>query len=517
MSNILFEPEGEIHDEARIRRRLRRLASLVLYLCLLTGLIMVFLIQSYETEEKRQTAQITTSQYARNIQDYLQRALSATFALAAVVQEAEGDIRDFERLAGEMLPMYPGVNALQLLPDGVIRRIYPLAGNEKAIGHNILTDPKMNREALHAIRTHQLVLAGPFELLQGGMGVVARFPVFLPDSASGKPRFWGFTNALVKIPDLLGAARLADLNAAGYEYELWRINPEDNKRQIFARSSEQPLHEPTQFSFEVPGGRWYFSIAPRHGWYSLTHTLLYALLATLFSIALTLLYLFAARYTLRQRQAIITQSEALEAMNQRLQEESIARQNFLEQVQHLAHHDGLTGLPNRLLFEERCEQVLQLAERESSHLALLLLDLDGFKPVNDNYGHEAGDEVLREVAHRLQACIKRRSDTVARLGGDEFIVLLPHLEHANDAWQVAELIRQTLAQPLALNAEKYGTPTQPKPVITLGASIGIACAPEHGNSPRNLLRAADAAMYRVKKSGKNHIAFADLSSIPMAD
>lgn len=192
-------------------------------------------------------------------------------------------------------------------------------------------------------------------------------------------------------------------------------------------------------------------------------------------------------------------------MNQRLRAESLIRQGLLEQLQQLAHYDTLTGLPNRLLFEERFEQVQQLAERNKTPFALLLLDLDGFKPVNDTYGHEAGDNVLRQIAERLQACIRRRSDTVARLGGDEFVILLPHLDQREDALQIARQIQIALARPLTLSGTTEAS-------LTLGVSTGIACYPEHGDSARNLLRAADAAMYQVKKSGKNHIAFAQTPS-----
>lgn len=197
--------------------------------------------------------------------------------------------------------------------------------------------------------------------------------------------------------------------------------------------------------------------------------------------------------------------QELETMNQRLRAESLIRQGLLEQLQQLAHYDTLTGLPNRLLFEERFEQVQQLAERNKTPFALLLLDLDGFKPVNDTYGHEAGDNVLRQIAERLQACIRRRSDTVARLGGDEFVILLPHLDQREDALQIARQIQIALARPLTLSGTTEAT-------LTLGVSTGIACYPEHGDSARNLLRAADEAMYRVKKSGKNHIAFAQTPS-----
>lgn len=168
-----------------------------------------------------------------------------------------------------------------------------------------------------------------------------------------------------------------------------------------------------------------------------------------------------------------------------------------EQVQFLAHHDALTGLPNRALFGDRLQQALAAAKRNNGHFALLFLDLDGFKPINDDHGHEAGDTVLKMVAQRLLACV-RSVDTVARLGGDEFAVILGELENPGEATIVAEKILQAIAHPMAL---ENGTQ------CSIGTSIGISTYPENGNSVDGLLAAADVAMYDSKRHGKNRFSF----------
>ncbi len=164
-----------------------------------------------------------------------------------------------------------------------------------------------------------------------------------------------------------------------------------------------------------------------------------------------------------------------------------------EAIQKLAFHDPLTGLPNRRLLEDRLHQALSKAKRFQKRMALLYIDLDRFKPVNDEFGHAAGDELLLAVAQRLRLCV-RESDTVARVGGDEFVVLLPVLEKAAQALAVAQKIHAALVQPFALSDGL---------VVTISSSIGIAMYPEHGSAEAELTEHADAAMYQAKAAGRD--------------
>lgn len=163
-------------------------------------------------------------------------------------------------------------------------------------------------------------------------------------------------------------------------------------------------------------------------------------------------------------------------------------------VRHLAHHDALTGLPNRLLLNDRLQQALVAARREKTHLALIYIDLDEFKPVNDTFGHHAGDLLLKEAARRMQECL-RESDTISRVGGDEFIVLLPAVETAQGTAAVAEKIRASLIQPFDIAGH----------TIRISSSIGIAIHPDNGSDEETLLKHADIAMYHAKKSGRNNV------------
>lgn len=160
----------------------------------------------------------------------------------------------------------------------------------------------------------------------------------------------------------------------------------------------------------------------------------------------------------------------------------------------LATHDTLTGLPNRQLVYDRLSQALVSARRDRVRVAVMFIDLDEFKPVNDQFGHAVGDQLLKEVAKRIQTCI-RESDTVSRIGGDEFIVLLPVIEAEQDAQEVAEKIRSALNQPFEL-AEIS---------LHISSSIGISIYPEHGHDESALLKNADTAMYDAKNNGRNAV------------
>jgi diguanylate cyclase (GGDEF)-like protein/PAS domain S-box-containing protein len=180
----------------------------------------------------------------------------------------------------------------------------------------------------------------------------------------------------------------------------------------------------------------------------------------------------------------------------------ISQRKLVEaQMQHVAHHDNLTGLPNRALLNDRLHQILLAAKREKTCFALVYIDLDEFKPVNDNYGHAIGDELLHQAARRILDCV-RASDTVARVGGDEFVAVLARIQHQADAQAVTEKMRSVLSDPFILNGLE----------VRISSSIGIAIYPDHGENAEALSANADAAMYRAKKGGRNQVQMTEISS-----
>lgn len=172
------------------------------------------------------------------------------------------------------------------------------------------------------------------------------------------------------------------------------------------------------------------------------------------------------------------------------------RKESEKQIWKLANFDVLTGLPNRALFMERLSQSIFQSTRTGKLLCLMFIDLDNFKNVNDSLGHQAGDELLVEVAHRLQYCL-RKTDTIARLGGDEFTVILTNIAQRADAEPIIDQLLQALARPFILSQDKE---------IHITASIGVTFCPDDATDEQTLMRYADAAMYRAKGSGKNRSA-----------
>jgi two-component system cell cycle response regulator len=169
---------------------------------------------------------------------------------------------------------------------------------------------------------------------------------------------------------------------------------------------------------------------------------------------------------------------------------AIERKRVERELSQLAKFDPLTGLPNRLLFRDRLAQAVQRIDRRDQVVALIFIDLDGFKAVNDRYGHAMGDRLLKAVAGRLSRVV-RRTDTVARLGGDEFTIILEGLRRPDDAARVAEQVLRSLRQPFELGGF----------VIELGASLGVAIASHATEVPDMLTHRADVAMYRAKARG----------------
>jgi diguanylate cyclase (GGDEF)-like protein len=169
-----------------------------------------------------------------------------------------------------------------------------------------------------------------------------------------------------------------------------------------------------------------------------------------------------------------------------------------ELLLHQALHDPLTGLPNRMLFFDRLDRAILRLQREHAPLAVLFLDFDGFKAINDRFGHAGGDEVLIRAAQRVSAAL-RAEDTVARFGGDELVVLSEHVAGAAGGVLIAERILEQLRAPIAIDGE----------AVTLSASIGICVAPVEGAQREDLLRAADAAMYEAKAAGPGRYLIAE--------
>lgn len=204
-----------------------------------------------------------------------------------------------------------------------------------------------------------------------------------------------------------------------------------------------------------------------------------------------------SRLNFKRQDEIVVLAASLNVMQNTLVANLHELDESREAIRHLAQHDGLTGLPNRALFADRLQQAVAQAQRDQSRLAVMIVDLDNFKPINDTYGHQVGDSLLTTVAQRMQACV-RNADTVGRVGGDEFVVLLPWVQTQQDASVVAEKICDSINQVMLIDGHS----------LVISASVGVAIYPDHAEEQFSLLRQADAAMYVAKNMGGNQVRIA---------
>jgi len=209
-----------------------------------------------------------------------------------------------------------------------------------------------------------------------------------------------------------------------------------------------------------------------------------------------LIYVSLSLSSLRDEQGkIINIVRYAQDITQRKKAEDELREqkNILD---HQAHHDALTGLPNRVLFNDRLEQAIEKAKRSKTNMALLFIDLDHFKEINDSLGHEVGDKILKEVTKKLKETI-REEDTLARLGGDEFTIVLEDLVQGHDASVLAQKLLKVLSEPIVIEDHE----------LYVSCSIGISLYPDDGTSAQNLLKYADSAMYKAKENGRDSFQF----------
>ena len=429
-----------------------------------------FMIQWLDNErlniEKIHTSEMA-SDYTITVQNAIERALSATYAISALVQQGNGTVENFDQIAEKMLPLYPGIDSLQLAPNGVVRQVVPLAGNETAIGHNLFADEKRAKEARLARDTHKLTFAGPFKMIQGPFfGGIGRLPIYLIHE-NGDSSFWGFCNVVIRFPEVFQRTGLLQLEDRGFAYELWRYHPDTGQKQIIAASASALASEPVERTLEVPGATWVLSITPKKGW-SDSQGLLY-------KIAIGMLFCFMMAWLAKLTVDLRVRKKQLEQM---------------------AFLDPLTKLPNRRLLTERLEQALAYAQRNGNMVAVCFLDIDGFKAVNDQYGHAVGDQLLVHVANTMKACL-RQGDTLARVGGDEFVFVLQDVPNIMACEHILDRILQAASSPCNFHEQEF--------VVSI--SVGVALYPEDDNDGDMLLRHADYAMYKAKQAGKGRYCF----------
>lgn len=586
---VLFDTSGHLRP---------RVVALVALLC---GCVLTAYVVGNEVDDTRRREREMVSAQAGLVRARLESEINSaahlSLGLVSYVAANPGfDSASFKRVAERMLAYGRHLRNISVAPDNVVRDVYPLAGNEQAIGLNYANHAEQREAVERMMRTRHFVLAGPLELVQGGTGLINRFPVYLPARDGEAERYWGLVAVVLRFDSLLEASGLTDAGSA----LVFALRGRDGKGAEGA-----PFHgdaalfeqDPVLMDILLPdGANWQLAAMPARGWQSgfgglRIPAILFVGLATSLALAV-LLYLRQHHLTrIRAREAeLLLSASVIESLNEavmvadadgrivqvnpafaaltghsaerivgqpaetvvscpydragidafrrkllqdgcwageledrrsngeqypkqltiypvRLPDGRVThylhvfadigeRREAERRIHHLAHHDSLTGLPNRLSLQLRTEQAMAQARRHGTLLAVLIIDMDHFKDINDSLGHHVGDALLVEVGKRLQACV-RQSDVVARLGGDEFVVLVTDMVTTLTAAAVAEKIVSTLSAPYAV--EPYQLHSTP--------SVGIAIFPNDGDSVDALLRNADSAMYHAKASGRNNYQF----------
>ncbi len=401
---------------------------------------------------------------------HLKKTLSAAYILGSIVKHQHGRLDQFDTYAEDLYKSIGGISSLELSPNGIIEKIYPLKGHEKAIGHNIIQNDARKKEAKLAIDSKQLTLAGPFQLIEGGIAVVGRYPIFLK-TENNSNSFWGFSTVLIYLNELLRTAGIQENNK--FEYRLARIHPDTGKTEVIYGHQSLTGLVSSQFKINVPNGEWLLQL--RDKTLSSQTPLYYFGIFIALVLALTC---SISLFTLMKQPRLLTKLV----------------ENKTAQLERMALFDSLTGLANRYEFERQAERLLLSAKHENQEHVLCYMDLDQFKVINDTCGHVAGDELLRQLCQVLKNNV-RKSDTLCRMGGDEFGLLIENCA-LEDAKHIVEFIHVAVQGFRFIWKDK---------TFQIGISIGMANIDKNVQELTDLISRADAACYKAKGSGRNRI------------
>ncbi len=311
--------------------------SLMIRLILLMAVIIsgcvIYFVESYRYQQKHMLLEKLSTSYVSLIEANISQALSATYPVAAMVRMQNGSTHGFEKLAAEMMPFYTGASALELAPAGVVQKIIPLAGNEAAIGYDLLRDQGQNKPAFIARATGELTLEGPINLKQGGVGAIGRLPVYLSDK-QGKNAFWGFSSVLIRFPEILEQAMLHRLESGGFAYQLTRLDALNGKEVPIAGSEAPLIDDFESYDIQVPNGLWIFRVAPKQGYLDGFLLSLEVLIALIFCGFITLISVLISRLKNNHALLEVTVDERTRTLN-----DSLKRLNLALGASHQAWFD----------------------------------------------------------------------------------------------------------------------------------------------------------------------------------
>ncbi|MCU7940349.1 MAG: bifunctional diguanylate cyclase/phosphodiesterase [gamma proteobacterium symbiont of Bathyaustriella thionipta] len=417
-------------------------------------------LDEYHNSTLSQTAVIRS-----NLEHQINTTLNLTLGLVVYIA-ANPDITDkeFSKLAQQIMQRNNLFRNVGLAKDNVISHMYPLEGNEKALGLSYLDTPSQREGVLRALNSKEIVIVGPLELVQGGQAFISRIPVFLDEQQTD---YWGIASivmdaeVLYESTGLNKSMKFVDFALQG------RDNVGISEKVFYGDASIFESKDSIVLPIHVANNEWL--IATRFNFQDVSFSIR-TLVIFFFGLVISVIISIAVYFLLMT----------------------------FRRIEHLAAYDSLTELANRHLFNDHLQESIGRYIRNKINFSVLLLDLDNFKEVNDSLGHPVGDKLLQAVAHRLKK-ISRNTDVVARLGGDEFIILQNDVSELTDSARFAQKILDEFKQVFILDKIQLHT----------SASIGIVTCKIDTLTPEIFMKYSDLALYKAKHSGRSTFKFHD--------
>ncbi len=407
---------------------------------------------------------------SQNILKDITHGIFVTETLEALLKSSNYETKNFNDWGRQIVINDSAASTVQLAPNGIVSYIFPLKGNEGAMGHNLLNDKRRDDGALKAVQSRKVTFVGPIKLIQNGKyAVIARKPIFRV--INGEEKFWGFTIALMLVDDIL-PPEIRNLEKKGYLIKLEGDDPDSTQKPLLYISDNWKNKDDVSMQVEVPNGKWTLTLEHAR----LPNKYYDPFRKTVFFVAIGIsIYIFVQQFLLQKKQREIL------LLNEKLTE--------------LSMKDELTGAGNRRAGMQLLEYQVKQSKRYNQKLSIAMIDIDYFKQVNDEYGHASGDSVLRHLSSILKSSL-RKSDSIFRLGGDEFLVIFPQTELENCALAINKMNQYVKNHPYRFD----------KTTLPLSLSIGIAELTEK-ESIESLLHRVDIKLYEAKDAGRNTVKY----------
>lgn len=440
-------------------------AAVAGFIVLFAGVLLTELVANLMSDAARERLQAAALSRLAEARAKLEGEINATLYIGqGLVSYAATRPRlsqeEFQRFASETVSIGRNVRSVAIAPDNVIAYVYPLASNERALGLDYRENADQWPAVKRVMEERTTIVAGPVNLVQGGRALIARTPIYRPGAESdpqAEPDYWGVASVVIDMDGLFADAGILP-ETGGYEFAMRGADGEGADGGPIMGDTALFGKGAVTLPVSLPHGSWELAARPVGGWRTDRMEIL-AARGVGYAISLVIAVLSGLVVSAQQR------------------------------ARAMALHDPLTGLPNRRLLEDRLSQLAALCERTELGFLVLYLDLDGFKPINDAYGHAVGDALLQEIGRRISDAT-RRSDTVARIGGDEFVIIVPGADGEQAAQHLAGRLRERVREPLIIGERS----------MTIEVSIGWSAFPADSSSVDDLLILADRRMYSAKKA-----------------